>query len=170
VGLTFVMVDDQDRMMLLRTFESMLGLPRGFVILGENAANRSLTLAEAEVVRLLSEEFRRREWPSRNYARFVRYGGPGAQGTSAAAGRAADRDPVWALKRATEIGPEMAENIAALGVRVIGDLSSLGDLPERDAEPGPSALPADAALQAIVGALRGGGVAGPRTADPPARP
>jgi hypothetical protein len=93
------------------------------------------------VVRLLSEEFRRREWPSRNYARFVRYGGPGAQGTSAAAGRAADRDPVWALKRATEIGAEMAENIAALRVRVIGALSSLGDLPETDAEPGPPALP-----------------------------
>jgi hypothetical protein len=72
---------------------------------------------------------------------------------------------VWALKRATEIGAEMAENIAALGVPVIGDLSSLSDLPETDAEPAAPMLPADAAVQAIVGAFRAGGVAGLKTAD-----
>jgi len=60
----------------------------------------------------------------------------------------------------------MAENIAALGVRVIGDLSSLGDLPEADADPAPPMLPADAVVQALVGALRAGGVAGPKGADP----
>jgi len=164
--LTVVVVNDGDRMMLLRTFESMLGLPRGFLIPGENAGNRSLTLAEAEVVRRLNEEFRRREWPSRNYARFVRYGA--VQQLKARQPRPDESrivTPVWALKRATEIGAEMAENIAALGVRVIGDLSSLGDLPEMDAEPAPLVLPADAAVQAIVGALSAGGVAGPKPAD-----
>jgi hypothetical protein len=165
-NLTVVVVDDDDRMMLLRTFESMLGLPRGFLMAGEDAANRSLTLAEAEVVRLLNEEFKRQEWPSRHYARFVRYGAVQQLKT-----RQPEPDepriatPVWALKRATEIGAEMAENIAALGVRVIGDLSSLGGLPETDAEPAPPMLPADAAVQAIVGALHAGGVAGLKPAE-----
>jgi hypothetical protein len=164
---TVVVVDDDDRMMLLRTFESMLGLPRGFLIPGQNAANRSLTLAEAEVVRLLNVEFGRREWPSRNYARFVRYGAVQELKTrQPRPGEPRIATPVWALKRATEIGAEMAENIAALGVRVIGDLSSLGDLPEADAEPAPPMLPAEAAVQAIVGALRVGGVAGSKPADP----
>jgi hypothetical protein len=164
---TVVVVDDDDRMMLLRTFESMLGLPRGFLIPGQNAANRSLTLAEAEVVRLLNVEFGRREWPSGNYARFVRYGAVQELKTrQPRPGEPRIATPVWALKRATEIGAEMAENIAALGVRVIGDLSSLGDLPEADAEPAPPMLPAEAAVQAIVGALRVGGVAGPKPADP----
>jgi hypothetical protein len=164
--LTVVVVADDDRMMLLRTFESMLGVPRGFLIPGQNAANRSLTLAEAEVVRLLNEEFGRREWPSRNYARFVRYGA--VQQLKTRQPRPDEPrivTPVWALKRATEIGAEMAENIASLGVRVIGDLSSLGDLPDTDAEPAPPMLPADAAVQAIVGAFRAGGVADAKAAD-----
>lgn len=165
-NLTVVVVDDDDRMMLLRTFESMLGLPRGFLVPGANAANRSLTLAEAEVVRLLNEEFKRRKWPSRHYARFVRYGAIQQMKTrQPGPGEPRIATPVWALKRATEIGAEMAENIAALGVPVIGDLSSLGDLPETDAEPAPPMLPADAAVQAIVGAFRAGGVAGLKTAD-----
>ncbi len=165
-NLTVVVVDDDDRMMLLRTFESMLGLPRGFLVPGTNAANRSLTLAEAEVVRLLNEEFKRRKWPSHRYARFVRYGAVQQMKTrQPGPGEPRIATPVWALKRATEIGAEMAENIAALGVPVIGDLSSLGGLPETDAEPAPPMLPADAAVQAIVGAFRAGGVAGLKTAD-----
>ena len=57
--------------MLLRVFESMLGLPAGFLVPGERAANRSLTIAEAELVRLLNEEFSRRAWPHRDYARSL---------------------------------------------------------------------------------------------------
>ena len=68
------MVDEDDRLMLLRAFESMLALPEGFLVPEENAANRSLSAAEAELVRRLSEEFSRRDWPRRNYSRFMRYG------------------------------------------------------------------------------------------------
>ena len=73
-NLTVIVVNESDRLMLLRTFESMLGLPGGFLIPEESAENRSLTLAEAEVVRLLNEEFKRHEWPTANYATFMRYG------------------------------------------------------------------------------------------------
>ena len=68
-NLTVIVVDEADRLMLLRVFESMLALPEGFLTPEENAANRSLTAAEAELVRRLSEEFSRRKWPLRNYSR-----------------------------------------------------------------------------------------------------
>ena len=54
--------------------ESMLALPSGFLVPEERASNRSLTVAEAELVRRLNEEFSRRAWPHRSYARFMRYG------------------------------------------------------------------------------------------------
>jgi hypothetical protein len=42
-NLTVIVVDESDRLMLLRAFESLLGLPAGFLVPGERAANRSLT-------------------------------------------------------------------------------------------------------------------------------
>jgi hypothetical protein len=73
-NLTVIVLDESDRLMLLRVFESMLGLPPGFLVPEERAVNRSLTAAEAELVRLLNSEFSRRGWPHRDYARFMRYG------------------------------------------------------------------------------------------------
>src|SRR5256884_3687714 len=73
-NLTVIVLDESDRLMLLRVFESMLGLPGGFLVPEERAVNRSLTAAEAELVRLLNEEFSRRGWPHRDYARVMRYG------------------------------------------------------------------------------------------------
>jgi hypothetical protein len=168
-NVTVVVVDESNRLMLLRTFEAMLGLPDGFLVPEEGAANRSLTLAEAEVVRLLNEEFRRRAWPARSYARFMRYG---------AVDRLKERQPdpaeprivtpVWALKQAAEIGAEMAQNISRLGVRVVGDLSTLAVGPPEttpDSAPDEPLLPAEAAAQAILGAFRAGGVAGLKTTE-----
>ena len=73
-NLTVIVVDESDRLMLLRVFETMLGLPAAFLVPEERAVNRSLTVAEAELVRRLNEEFSRREWPHRSYSRFMRYG------------------------------------------------------------------------------------------------
>jgi hypothetical protein len=42
--------------MLLRAFETMLGPSAGFLVPEENAVNRSLTVAEAELVRLVPVE------------------------------------------------------------------------------------------------------------------
>lgn len=177
-NLTVIVVNEPDRLMLLRTFESLLGLPGGFLIPEQGVANRSLTLAEAEVVRLLNEEFKRQEWPDRNYARFMRYGA--VEQMKAARqpwpGEPKIVTPVWALERAAEIGVEMARNISALGVRVVGDISALGrpsaDLPEtrepetrEDAGLAAPLIPAVAAAQAILGALIAGGVGGQTTEE-----
>jgi hypothetical protein len=171
-NLTVIVVDDSDRPMLLRTFEAMLGLPDGFLVPEAQAANRSLTLAEAETVRMLNEEFKRRGWPSRNYARFMRYG---VLGQMKARQPAPDEPriatPPWALKRAAEIGAEMAANISALGVRVVGDLSTIGaptaDAPQSLADTGPDApmIPAGAATAAVIGACMAGGAGGLTTPE-----
>jgi hypothetical protein len=170
--LTVIVVDESDRLMLLRVFESMLGLPHGFLVPGERAANRSLTVAEAELVRLLNEEFSRRTWPHRSYARFMRYGAvehmKNARQPSPGEPRIAT--PGWALARAAEISAEMAKNIEALGVNIVGDLSTLGDvpgdMPDPGAEviPGPPMMPVEAAARAALGAFIAGG-AGAQTAE-----
>ncbi len=165
-NLTVIVVDESDRLKLLHTFESLLGLPGGFLLPEEGLANRSLTLAEAEVVRLLNEEFARRDWPGSSYATFMRYGA--VKQMKAAhqplPGEPKIVTPEWALERAAEIGAEMSRNISALGVQVVGDISALSrppsGLPEACLDPGPAAplMPAEAASQAILGAIIAGGV------------
>ena len=156
--------------MLLRVFESMLGLPAGFLVPGERAANRSLTIAEAELVRLLNEEFSRRAWPHRNYARFMRYGAVEHMKNTRqpSPGEPRIETPGWALARAAEISAEMAKNIEALGVNIVGDISALGELPAdvpgAEATAGPPMVPVEAAARAALGAFIAGG-AGTRTAE-----
>jgi hypothetical protein len=184
-NLTVIVLDESDRLMLLRVFESMLGLPAVFLVLEERAVNRSLTAEEAELVRLLNEEFSRRDWPHRDYARFMRYG---AVEHMKDARRPAPEEPkiatpAWALVRAAEISGEMAGRIDALGVNIVGDISSLGKLPadglnlapgEPDLAadgPDPAAgdrsapmVPVEAAVRATIGAFMAGG-AGGQTAE-----
>ena len=94
--------------------------------------NRSLTVAEAELVRRLNEEFSRREWPHRSYSRFMRYGAVEHMKTARQPSPEEPRiaTPAWALARAAEISAEMAGNIEALGVNIVGDISALGRRPE----------------------------------------
>ena len=167
-NLTVIALDESDRLMLLRVFESMLGLPGGFLVPEETAANRSLTAAETELVRLLNEEFSRRDWPHRSYARFMRYGAVEYMKTARQPSPHEPRivTPAWALARAGQISAEMAARIEALGVNIVGDLSSLGKLPDEAADPAgddgsaPLMLPVEAAARATLGAFIAGGAAG----------
>ena len=92
--------------------------------------------------------------------------------------------PAWALARAAEISGEMAGRIDALGVNIVGDISSLGKLPADglDLAPGgpdlaadgpdpaagdgsgPPMVPVEAAVRATIGAFMAGG-AGGQTAE-----
>jgi hypothetical protein len=172
-NLTVIVVDESDRLMLLRVFESMLGLPGGFLVPGERAANRSLTVAEAELVRLLNEEFSHRAWPHRNYARFMRYGAVEHMKNTRQPSPDEPRiaTPGWALARAAEISAEMARNIEALGVNIVGDISTLGELPGDAPDPGAEAtagtpmVPVEVAARAALGAFIAGGAGGRTTEE-----
>lgn len=162
-NLTVIVVDQAEPAMLLRSFESLLALPAGLLVPEEGLTNRSLTFGETELVRLLNQEFRRRRWPEAVYPRFLKYGAILQMRTGHRPSPYEARIPTarWALERAASLGTEAAQTIARLGVRVIGDLSQLGALPEAETPaPADPVVSADSACQAVVGAIVAGGATG----------
>jgi hypothetical protein len=117
---------------------------------------------------LLNQEFSRREWPERSYARFMRYGAVEHMKTARqpSPGEPAIATPAWALIRAAQLSAEMAKGIEALGVNIIGDISALGTLPEdlpeaaADSAPAVPLVPVEAAVRAALGAFMAGGADG----------
>ena len=164
-NLTVVVLDESDRSMLMRTFEQLVGLPSGLLIPEGGRTNRSLTLGETELVRRLNIEFKRRAWPDKAYRTYVRIGMTQhlQEAHHPTPDEAQITTPRWALERAAQIGAEAGENIAALGVHVIGDLSSLGaladmadtppDAARTDAEMIDLMVPLAVATEAVVGTI-----------------
>ncbi|MGW2044484.1 hypothetical protein ACWCPF_04765 [Streptomyces sp. NPDC001858] len=134
---TVVVVDDRDRGGLMRTFEALLGLPRNLLQPVPDTANRSLTLAETEMLRSLNKEFRSNGLPDELYSRLVRNGAVIHMKNICSP---TPRDvkistPRWAVRAAAEIGARMADRIALTGVQVIGDPRLLSAVPEPAAKP-----------------------------------
>jgi hypothetical protein len=157
--LTVVVVDDRDRGGLMRTFERLLGLPEGLLQPVPDTANRSLTLAETEMLRNLNKEFRGNNLPDELYSQLVRYGAvmhmknactPGPDDVKIST-------PRWAVEAAAGIGAEIAERIGGMGVRVLGDPALLSAVDAPAGEPDRSApaplLAPEVAAQALYGAL-----------------
>ncbi|MFF3345225.1 hypothetical protein [Streptomyces sp. NPDC002779] len=153
---TVVVVDDRDRGGLMRTFEALLGLPENLLHEVPDTANRSLTLAETEMLRNLNVEFRGNELPEEFYSQLIRYGAVLHMKNACAPGPddVKIRTPQWAAEAAAGIGAEMALRIGATGVRVLGDPGILSAVPEpptgTDAEP---RLPPEVAARALYGAV-----------------
>ena len=160
-NVTVIVLDESDRGMLLRTFEALLDLPTGTLV-PDNVSNRSLTLGEVEVIRLLNEEFKRRKWGDELYGRFVRTGIAKKMLTQRRPepGEPAITTPKWAQERAAERGAQAAKAIAASGVNVLGDLSTLGTVVRSDSDeeepPLDPPLPASAAAIALIGTILAG--------------
>lgn len=154
--ITVVVVDDSDRGGLMRTFEQLLGLPADLLQPVPDTANRSLTLAETEMLRNLNKEFRSNELPEELYSQLVRYGAimhmkntctPGPDDVKIST-------PQWAVEAAAEIGAEMADRIAGMGVRVLGDPALLSAVPKPAGQTGGKPVIApEVAAQALYGAL-----------------
>jgi hypothetical protein len=162
-NLTVTIVDEADRTFLMRTFEDLLGLPAGLLVADKDTENRSMTLAETELVRQINVEFKNRGWSDELYRRMVLKG----IGFQMQTNRTPDVDeprittPQWALDRVAEIGAAAADKISTLGVRVVGDISTLGARRLADESRGagaPTTLPIDAAREAVIGAILTSGV------------
>ncbi|MER6730985.1 hypothetical protein [Streptomyces puniciscabiei] len=153
---TVVVVDDRDRGGLLRAFEALLGLPENLLRPVPDAANRSLTLAETEMLRNLNVEFRGNGLPDELYSRLVR-GGAVPHMKNACPPMPGDVKivtPRWAVEAACATGAESAERIAALGVRVLGDPALLSAVPEQPVSASDEPLLApEVAARALYGAL-----------------
>jgi hypothetical protein len=156
---TLLVLDDRDRAALYRTFDGLLGLPDGTLRADPGAAgsNRSMTAAEAEVLRLVNAGGAR-EWRWAEYQDGVRRGAvlrmvehrrPGPDEAMLAT-------PAWAVERAQVFGQETAAAVRALGVRVLGDLDQLGDpIPAGQPATDGLMLPVEAAAQAVLGGILG---------------
>ncbi|RPE43976.1 hypothetical protein EDD90_7197 [Streptomyces sp. Ag109_O5-1] len=156
---TVVVVDDSDRDGLMRTFEELLGLPENLLQAVPDTANRSLTLAETEMLRKLNVEFRGNGLPDELYSKLVRNGAVmHMKNTCSPTGKDVKiSTPAWAVEAAGRIGAEIVERIDTMGVRVIGDPALLCSLPAIPTQSGPPAVEAriapEVAAQALYGAL-----------------
>jgi hypothetical protein len=167
---TVVVVDDRDRDGLMRTFERLLGLPAHLLQPVPDAANRSLTLAETEMLRNLNKEFRGNELPEELYSRLVRYGAVMhmKNACTPGPGDVKIRTPRWAVEAAAGIGADMTERIGAMGVRVLGDPALLSAVPEPagEAVPAKPLIAPEVAAQALYGALAAAAAAPVRHSAP----
>lgn len=153
-----VCLDAGDRGFLLRTFGELLGLPDGVLDPARADSNRSMTAAEAELLRSLNEHTADWDWPS--YQRTVRAGAVAGivEGRQPGPGEPPLRTPEHVVQRTAEYGRESAAALAELGVVVHGDLEVLGEPVTSalgDPGQGPGEVPIDAAVEAILGAIRG---------------
>lgn len=162
-NLTVVVADESDPGMLLRTFEAFVGLPEGSLVHTKKAANRSLTFGEIELVRRINVEWEKRGWSDEAHARFVRRGAARRMKIGRWPAPEEPRLPMpkWALGRSAEVGAETAGATTSLGVRVVGDISTLTEVPDKVAEDDELTampeLPGDAVALAILGAIAASG-------------
>lgn len=162
---TVVVADPGRPDLLLETFEDLVSVPRSTLLSAQDhqGANRSLTVAECELLRRLNVEVRRHlDWET--YNTVLRAGA-----FTALADRPADPAaerlglPRWALVEARTRGRDAVDRIRRAGVEVIGDLDMLGgnglgvrsDNSNDDwTMPQVDSLPADAFVAAATAAVR----------------
>jgi len=158
---TVVILDPDDRGLLLRSFDDLLALPVGTLAnLPAGQQNRSMTTTEAELFRRLNIALRRNRLSYENYSHLIRYGAimrtvervtPGPEMVKLTT-------PAWALKRAVELGTGYQERIEALrsaGLTVIGDPRRLSDAPppvEFDGDL-PDTVELTVAVEALLGVV-----------------
>jgi hypothetical protein len=121
-----VVVDETDRVMVLRTFERLLALRPGTLGLHADLANRSLTVPEVEALRALNQAAREDDIPVDVSTRWIELGAvPSLKQRTPAQDEARIQLPEWAGPRVAAIADEIVAGIEASGVRVIGDLGAL---------------------------------------------
>jgi hypothetical protein len=153
---SLVVADEDDRDVVPRAFERMLGLPAGLLVLPP-AANASLSANATELVRRVNELFESQGWPDETYHRLVQQGAVQqmTSGPRPASEGAIPPLPGWAAARVAELSDARIEQLRARGVPVIGDLEGLrvpapqGPVPE--SPPRPEVVSIDTAVRAMAG-------------------
>lgn len=160
---TVVVLDENDRTFLFRTFEKLIGLTPGTISADDRLVNRSLTWEEAEAMRSMyallreknlddfsdhlrfmispSESIKRERRPSKKEIRIVLESSE--------------------LVKARAIGRASAERIRASGVRVIGGLEHLNgsqNLATELSSPQPHMIPVDLAGWVAFGVIDRSGI------------
>ena len=159
-NLVVIVLDAEDRTLVPRTFERLLGLPEGNLeedALAGHHSNRSLSAPEAELLRRVNRVIRERgdvSWV--DYERFVREGFVDALLCRRTPGPDELRvvPPRWAVDAAVTRAHREIERIATSGVRVVGTLDDLAaPVPSVDRARSPQTIPVDAAAEALLAVL-----------------
>lgn len=151
-------VDSGNPAAILRDAERIAGIRPA--TLAEKRGNRSLSAAEAELLRRLFERLGR-DFDPQLFQHWVRIGGFKALVENRVPGPEEDRirTPAWAVRRARELHAPMLDRIEAGGVAYLADPAPLrpeGEVPDvvdlRDS--GPDSVPLDAAVELLLGVYR----------------
>jgi hypothetical protein len=154
---TLVVLDEHDRGLPYRSFETMLGVPHGTLEELPDQVNRSLTAAEAELIRRINIEVFAGDITWDEYSTWIRRGAAlrMVERRASDPGEPRTQTPRWAMERATQMSAGFLSDIETLGVEVIGDLQSLAASPSETtpevAETDPELVPIAAAVQAVIG-------------------
>ncbi|WP_262848502.1 hypothetical protein [Mumia quercus] len=161
-NVTVVVLDPRDHGHVLRVFEQLVGLPAHTLELQEDLSNRSLTLAEIEVVRAFNARFREKKWPDNVHFHYLRNGVIAEMRTrQPGPDEAKIVTPAWAQDRIASLTAEMVDNLRSSGMRILGDLDQLlgrpadPDAPEQPASA--ARVSAKVASLALIGAARQSG-------------
>ena len=145
-----IVADETKPEFLYDAFTSYLELPTGLLTKQESGGNRSLTSEEAFMLLQINKQFPKdRQWD--DYSIFVRQTAiraltdkdPDASGTKL-------QTPKWAIEKASALTAQAVQQIAASGVKVIGDLDSLK---EASVPTGENSDPTVIPIQTMVDAL-----------------
>lgn len=158
-NVTVVIADKRNPDQLINAFEDLLDVPRGLLTAlpaGGYAANRSLSMPEAELVRRVNKIFREQNMTWDRYSDLMRHGLIARMQENRRPGP--DEPlltlPAWAAKKALVQAQKYVDAIDAIGCRVVGDLSALTmPVPTVPRLPDITSIPADAAYEAIAGLL-----------------
>lgn len=127
-NVTVLIVNEAEPTFLFDEINKFLKLPIGTINAAPSGSNRSLTMEEIALLLELNQEFpKERVWDE--YEVFIRAGyiRELTDHVPPAADKARLLTPNWAADKANELGREIKSEIEQLGVRVIGDIDSLGN-------------------------------------------
>ena len=159
--ITAIVLDDRDHGLAYRAFEQLTGLAEGTLVADPQLSNRSMTLAEIEVIRAFNIAFKEAALPPVLYQRVMRTGaaqlmerripGPGEGKVEL---------PPWAVEPVAAIAREIVDGIASSGVRVVGDLERLAAAGTTRGETPPTVnVPPEVGAAAAMGVLVASGLA-----------
>jgi hypothetical protein len=172
-NITVVALDDRDHAMVTRVFERLVGLREGTLVADHDLSNRSMTMAEVEIVRAFNQQFFAEGLSRPLHTQVMRFGAASYMKSRPPAADAQRVEaPQWALDRAGEIARGMVDAIGASGVRIIGDLERLTEVPTSRLADGPRPdldIAPDTAAVAAMGVLVASGLARGSTAMPNTR-
>lgn len=148
-----VVLDPADHAFLPHAFEDLLGLRPDTLASVAAKENRSLTAAEAELLRLYNSSYLQVGLQPAHYSRLMAHLKDHIKARTPRSDEARLVTPDWAIDRANGIGAEMADNLRALGVTVLGDLDLLSSVaPSGVASTPPAPTQIDIATAAWFGA------------------